>query len=89
MDQISRVSVRLPVRHDLLVSEQVMKMVLTLAVEESGVICYVKRPGTVLETGCVVARLQLDDPTKVRPVSGICWKTISWLSLGPNTVLLM
>lgn len=64
-------------------------MVLTLAVEESGVICYVKRPGTVLETGCVVARLQLDDPTKVRPVSGICWKTISWLSLGPNTVLLM
>ncbi|XP_077773830.1 acetyl-CoA carboxylase 2 isoform X3 [Podarcis muralis] len=44
---------------------EVMKMVVTLAVEESGLIHYVKRPGTLLETGCVVARLELDNPTKV------------------------
>ncbi|XP_061459335.1 acetyl-CoA carboxylase 2 isoform X5 [Rhineura floridana] len=46
---------------------EVMKMVVTLTVEESGIIRYVKRPGTLLETGCVVARLELDDPTKVHP----------------------
>ncbi|XP_053135859.1 acetyl-CoA carboxylase 2 isoform X3 [Hemicordylus capensis] len=44
---------------------EVMKMVVTLAVEESGLLHYVKRPGTLLETGCVLARLELDDPTKV------------------------
>ncbi|MEE6508200.1 hypothetical protein FKM82_019789 [Ascaphus truei] len=44
---------------------QVMKMVLTLMVQESGLICYVKRPGAVLESGCIVARLQLDDPSKI------------------------
>lgn len=56
----------------LLLLKQVMKMVVTLTVEESGIICYVKRPGTLLEAGCVVARLELDDPTKVHPVSS--WK---------------
>ena len=30
---------------------------------------YVKRPGAVLDGGAVVARLQLDDPTKVKMVS--------------------
>uniref|UniRef100_A0A8C5T0B0 Acetyl-CoA carboxylase beta n=1 Tax=Laticauda laticaudata TaxID=8630 RepID=A0A8C5T0B0_LATLA len=44
---------------------EVMKMVVSLTVEESGVICYVRRPGTLLEAGCVVARLELDDRTKV------------------------
>lgn len=48
---------------------QVMKMIMTLEVEESGHLCYVKRPGALLEAGCVIARLELDDPTKVHPVS--------------------
>ncbi|CAH2295134.1 acetyl- carboxylase 2 isoform X4 [Pelobates cultripes] len=44
---------------------EVMKMVMTLLVQESGVIHYVKRPGAVLESGCVVAHLDLDDPSKL------------------------
>lgn len=52
-----------------LLSKQVMKMVVSLTVEESGIIRYVRRPGTLLEAGCVVARLELDDPTKVHLVS--------------------
>ncbi|XP_058014157.1 acetyl-CoA carboxylase 2 isoform X1 [Ahaetulla prasina] len=44
---------------------EVMKMVVSLTVEDSGIIRYVRRPGTLLEAGCVVARLELDDPTKV------------------------
>ncbi|KAM3938081.1 acetyl-CoA carboxylase 2 isoform 2-T2 [Leptodactylus fuscus] len=44
---------------------EVMKMVMTLQVQESGHIRYVKRPGAVLESGCVVARIDLDDPSKV------------------------
>ncbi|XP_069817486.1 acetyl-CoA carboxylase 2 isoform X2 [Dendropsophus ebraccatus] len=44
---------------------EVMKMVMTLVVQESGHINYVKRPGAVLECGCVVARIDLDDPSKV------------------------
>ncbi|XP_070619443.1 LOW QUALITY PROTEIN: acetyl-CoA carboxylase 2 [Erythrolamprus reginae] len=44
---------------------EVMKMVVSLTVEESGIIRYVRRPGTLLEAGCVVARLELNDPTKV------------------------
>lgn len=54
---------------DPLLFQQVMKMVVSLTVEESGVIRYVRRPGTLLEAGCVVARLDLDDPTKVHLVS--------------------
>ncbi|NXD12598.1 ACACB carboxylase, partial [Nothocercus nigrocapillus] len=46
---------------------EVMKIIMTLSVEESGRLHYVKRPGALLETGCVIARLQLDDPTKVKP----------------------
>lgn len=48
---------------------QVMKIVVTLMVEEAGRVHYVKRPGALLEAGCVIARLELDDPTKVKPVS--------------------
>lgn len=59
---------------------QVMKIIMTLTVEEAGRVHYVKRPGTLLEAGCVIARLELDDPTKVKPVSprGVrdaCWGT--------------
>ncbi|XP_028335696.1 acetyl-CoA carboxylase 2 isoform X2 [Physeter macrocephalus] len=46
---------------------EVMKMITTLNVQESGRVKYVKRPGAVLEAGCVVARLELDDPSKVHP----------------------
>ncbi|TKC41406.1 hypothetical protein EI555_005588, partial [Monodon monoceros] len=46
---------------------EVMKMIMTLNVQESGRVKYVKRPGAVLEAGCVVARLDLDDPSKVHP----------------------
>ncbi|XP_041504337.1 acetyl-CoA carboxylase 2 isoform X3 [Microtus oregoni] len=44
---------------------EVMKMIMTLSVQDSGRVRYVKRPGVVLEAGCVVARLELDDPSKV------------------------
>ncbi|XP_077016210.1 acetyl-CoA carboxylase 2 isoform X2 [Tamandua tetradactyla] len=46
---------------------EVMKMVMTLNVQESGRVKYIKCPGSVLEVGCVVARLELDDPSKVHP----------------------
>uniref|UniRef100_A0A8B9NLL7 Acetyl-CoA carboxylase beta n=1 Tax=Accipiter nisus TaxID=211598 RepID=A0A8B9NLL7_9AVES len=46
---------------------EVMKIIMTLAVEEAGQVHYVKRPGALLEAGCVIARLELDDPTKVKP----------------------
>nr|XP_035941869.1 LOW QUALITY PROTEIN: acetyl-CoA carboxylase 2 [Halichoerus grypus] len=46
---------------------EVMKMIMTLNVQESGRVKYIKRPGAMLEAGCVVARLELDDPSKVHP----------------------
>uniref|UniRef100_A0A8C6J096 Uncharacterized protein n=1 Tax=Melopsittacus undulatus TaxID=13146 RepID=A0A8C6J096_MELUD len=46
---------------------EVMKIIMTLTVEESGRVHYIKRPGALLEAGCVIARLELDDPTKVKP----------------------
>uniref|UniRef100_A0A5F8ARL9 acetyl-CoA carboxylase n=1 Tax=Macaca mulatta TaxID=9544 RepID=A0A5F8ARL9_MACMU len=46
---------------------EVMKMIMTLNVQESGRVKYIKRPGAVLEAGCMVARLELDDPSKVHP----------------------
>uniref|UniRef100_A0A2K6GW75 acetyl-CoA carboxylase n=1 Tax=Propithecus coquereli TaxID=379532 RepID=A0A2K6GW75_PROCO len=46
---------------------EVMKMIMTLSVQESGRVKYVKRPGVALEAGCMVARLELDDPSKVHP----------------------
>uniref|UniRef100_A0A8C3D0D3 Acetyl-CoA carboxylase alpha n=1 Tax=Cairina moschata TaxID=8855 RepID=A0A8C3D0D3_CAIMO len=45
---------------------EVMKMVMTLTVGESGCIHYVKRSGAVLDPGCVIAKLQLDDPSRVQ-----------------------
>ncbi|XP_073241070.1 acetyl-CoA carboxylase-like isoform X1 [Porites lutea] len=44
---------------------EVMKMVMPLIVSESGCVHYVKNPGAVLEPGSVVAKLELDDPSKV------------------------
>ncbi|KAF4789729.1 hypothetical protein TURU_147692 [Turdus rufiventris] len=45
---------------------EVMKMVMTITAGESGCIHYVKRPGAVLDPGCVIAKLQLDDPSRVQ-----------------------
>ncbi|XP_078451558.1 acetyl-CoA carboxylase-like isoform X2 [Lampetra planeri] len=50
---------------------EVMKMVMTLTVPQGGCVHHVKRPGTVLEVGCVVARLQLDNPSSV-PQAELC-----------------
>jgi len=47
---------------------KVMKMVMTLTAAESGCIHYVKRAGAALEPGCVIAKLQLDDPSRVQQV---------------------
>ncbi|KAJ7391694.1 hypothetical protein OS493_017391 [Desmophyllum pertusum] len=44
---------------------EVMKMVMPLTVSESGCVHYVKNTGAVLEPGSVVAKLELDDPSKV------------------------
>ncbi|XP_068268578.1 acetyl-CoA carboxylase 2 isoform X2 [Nyctibius grandis] len=46
---------------------EVMKIIMTLVVAEAGRVHYVKRPGALLEAGCVIARLELDNPTKVKP----------------------
>lgn len=43
-------------------------MVMTLTAGESGCIHYVKRAGAALEPGCVIAKLQLDDPSRVQQV---------------------
>uniref|UniRef100_A0A3B3QW45 acetyl-CoA carboxylase n=1 Tax=Paramormyrops kingsleyae TaxID=1676925 RepID=A0A3B3QW45_9TELE len=48
---------------------EVMKMVMTLNVQDSGCVHFIKRPGAVLEPGCVVARLELDDPSRLHPAS--------------------
>lgn len=44
---------------------EVMKMVMTLAATECGNIHYIKRPGAVLDAGSLVARLELDDTSRV------------------------
>jgi len=44
---------------------EVMKMVMTLTATESGCIQYKKRPGAVLDSGSLIAQLDLDDPSKV------------------------
>lgn len=48
---------------------QVMKMVMTLTVLQSGCIHFVKRPGAVLEPGCIMGHMDLDDPSSVLRVS--------------------
>uniref|UniRef100_A0AAQ5ZK67 acetyl-CoA carboxylase n=1 Tax=Amphiprion ocellaris TaxID=80972 RepID=A0AAQ5ZK67_AMPOC len=44
---------------------EVMKMVMALTVQQSGCVHFVKRPGAVLEHGCVVANMDLDDPSNI------------------------
>ena len=44
-------------------------MVMPLVANVSGCIHYVKCSGTVLEPGMVIARLSLDDPSKVFKVN--------------------
>eukprot|EP00066_Takifugu_rubripes_P024799 XP_011614065.1 PREDICTED: acetyl-CoA carboxylase 2 isoform X2 [Takifugu rubripes] len=44
---------------------EVMKMVMTLNVQQSGCVHFVKRPGAVLKSGCILARMELDDPSSV------------------------
>lgn len=39
---------------------------MTLTAVESGCIHYVKRPGAALDPGCVIAKMQLDNPSKVQ-----------------------
>ncbi|XP_048240447.1 acetyl-CoA carboxylase-like isoform X4 [Haliotis rufescens] len=45
---------------------EVMKMVMELRATETGCIHYVKRPAAVLDPGVIVARMQLDDPSRVQ-----------------------
>ncbi|KAI8616899.1 acetyl-CoA carboxylase [Chytriomyces sp. MP71] len=45
---------------------EVMKMYMPLLASESGVISFTKPAGTALSTGDVVARLALDDPSRVK-----------------------
>jgi hypothetical protein len=47
---------------------EVMKMVTTLNVNESGVVQFCKRPGAVLENGCIIARISLDDPSQCQKI---------------------
>ncbi|XP_044052802.1 acetyl-CoA carboxylase 2 isoform X6 [Siniperca chuatsi] len=47
---------------------EVMKMVMTLTVQQSGCVHFVKRPGAVLQPGCVVAHIDLDDPSSIHRV---------------------
>lgn len=44
---------------------EVMKMVMTVAVSEAGCVFYVKRPGAVLDSGSLLAHLELDDASLV------------------------
>ncbi|XP_038560546.1 acetyl-CoA carboxylase isoform X4 [Micropterus salmoides] len=60
---------------------EVMKMVMTLTVQQSGFIHFVKRPGAVLEPGCVMAHIDLDDP------SSIHWVELNTAKLPPQQPL--
>eukprot|EP00958_Prasinococcus_capsulatus_P006038 scaffold577_cov405-Prasinococcus_capsulatus_cf.AAC.15 len=48
---------------------EVMKMVLPMVAEASGTLFYVKLPGSTLEAGDLVARLELDDGQQAKAVS--------------------
>ena len=50
---------------DLVAEIEVMKMVTTLCSSATGVISFVKRPGAVLQTGDVIATLELDDTSLI------------------------
>lgn len=44
---------------------EVMKMVMTLNSLENGTVCFVKRPGAVLDAGSLIGHLELDDASLV------------------------
>ncbi|KRX91996.1 Acetyl-CoA carboxylase [Trichinella pseudospiralis] len=48
---------------------EVMKMIITLSSPENGCIHYVKRPGTLLNPGSLVATLTLDDASHIRTIT--------------------
>lgn len=41
---------------------------MTLTVLQSGCIHFIKRPGAVLKSGCMVAHMELDDPSSIHRV---------------------
>ena len=45
---------------------EVMKMVMTLTVTESGCLYYNKRAGAVLDQGAIIAHLDLDDASRIQ-----------------------
>ncbi len=45
---------------------EVMKMVMSLTVTESGCLYYNKRPGAVLDQGAIIAHLDLDDASRIQ-----------------------
>lgn len=53
---------------DVYAEIEVMKMVMTLSVAETGTIHYVKRAGVVLAAGSLIAKLELDGGSKVQKV---------------------
>ncbi|XP_021953724.1 acetyl-CoA carboxylase isoform X2 [Folsomia candida] len=62
---------------------EVMKMVMTLTCSESGCIQYCKRPGAVLDGGALIARLELDDASKVTTAQTFTGK----FSISEDTVV--
>ena len=66
---------------------EVMKMVMTLTASVSGTITYVKRAGAVLESGSVIAKLELDDPTKVLESYFLLSLIESYRSFTPYIIL--
>ena len=47
---------------------EVMKMYMPLLATESGIIKFLKSPGSTLQSGDVIGQLILDDPTKVKKI---------------------
>ena len=47
---------------------EVMKMVMTVSVTESGCLYYNKRPGAILDPGAIIAHLDLDDASRIQRV---------------------
>jgi len=47
---------------------EVMKMVMTVTVTESGCLYYNKRPGAILDPGAIIAHLDLDDASRIQRV---------------------
>ena len=60
---------------DVYAEMEVMKMVTTLNVKESGRLHFVKRPGAILENGSCIARIVLDDPSQ-------CKKAVPYIGEG-------